>query len=73
VNNVLHEIGHLAISANVNEHKVYNSYQGPSGNWGKTAMETGNLGPIDENECGKSVQSANYEALGYSECAEDKM
>lgn len=75
INTVLHEIGHAIISANVNEHKVYDTYQSSSGNWGKTAMETGALGPISQNECGDSVHSATsgQEATGYSECAESKM
>lgn len=75
ISTVLHELGHAIISANVNEHKVYDTYQSSSGDWGKTAMDTGAIGPISYNECGDPVHSATpgQVATGYSECAERKM
>jgi len=72
INAILHELGHGIISANVDEHKVYNTYQGANGNWGRTAMETAAV-DISENICNESIHSASQEATGYSECAEDKM
>ncbi|MFB6177627.1 MAG: hypothetical protein ABEI99_10865 [Halobaculum sp.] len=71
-NTLLHELGHSIISANVNEHKVWDTYKGSDGDYGRTAMETSAV-DITENICGNKIDSASQEATGYSECAENKM
>lgn len=75
VNTVIHEIGHVIINDTINHHEAYNTLKSSNGNWGETAMETGAISEISENECGHDVhsQTGSYQRLAYSLCAENNM